>query len=214
MIKRIDHIAIAVRDLDRARAFFVDLLGGRELYSAPDPAQHFRWTTIELGTSCLIELIDPLGEEGFLHRFLEARGEGPHHVTIQVDDIRATRGRIEAGGVTTFGFSEALEGWKEFFIHPKEAFGTLIQFAEFEPLRWIQEGYVPAAYSEFVGETDGEESGEPLSVRRVRTDGRRGVEIRVGDRRLVLSEGRAAGLLRALREALSGEVPGDLADRP
>ena len=65
MIKRVDHVSIAVRDLGRAKAFFIDGLGGKELFSGPAEGQGFRWTLIELGTSCLIELIDPMGEEGF-----------------------------------------------------------------------------------------------------------------------------------------------------
>jgi catechol 2,3-dioxygenase-like lactoylglutathione lyase family enzyme len=73
MIRRIDHISIAVKDLEKAKAFFLDVLGGRELYCASSREQNFRFTTLELGTSCLIELIDPLGEEGFVHRFLERR---------------------------------------------------------------------------------------------------------------------------------------------
>ena len=90
MIRRIDHLSIAVRDLEKARHLFLNILGGKELFSAPVGPQKFRWTTIELGTSCFIELIDPLEPDGFVHRFLETRGEGPHHITIQVDDIRCT----------------------------------------------------------------------------------------------------------------------------
>ena len=70
MVRRIDHISIAVRDLARAKAFFIEVLGGRELFAAPVPEQKFRWTTIELGNSCFIELIDPLEGEGFVQRFL------------------------------------------------------------------------------------------------------------------------------------------------
>ena len=78
MIRRIDHIAIAVRDLQAAKEFYINVLGGRELFSAPDEIHKLRWTTIELGSSCLLELVDPIGEDGFLHRFLQGRGEGPH----------------------------------------------------------------------------------------------------------------------------------------
>ena len=104
------------------------------------PDQGFRWTTFELGTSCLIEVIDPLEGDGFLQRFLEKRGEGPHHVTIQVDDIARVMAVLEEKGIEMFGYSEALSGWKEVFVHPKQAFGTLIQFAEFNPLDWGERG--------------------------------------------------------------------------
>ena len=145
MIRRIDHVSIAVRDLERARTFFLDGLGGRELYCAPVPEQKYRWTTVELGTSCFIELIDPLEKDGFVYRFLEGRGEGPHHITVQVNDLQETYRLLQEKGIPTFGFAEPFPGWKELYIHPKNAFGTLIQFAEFNPLDWIQPGYIPAA---------------------------------------------------------------------
>ena len=203
MIRRIDHVAIAVRDLERAKHFFIECLGGRELFSAPFADQGFRWTTLELGTSCFIELIDPLEEDGFVHRFLETRGEGPHHITIQVDDIGAMHEMLEAKGIKTFGYSEALPGWKEFYIHPKEAFGTLIQFAEFNPLDWINPGYVPPSYREFVpGEQAGTEE-EPISVRRVESG--KGVEIEIRRRGQAVSipADQAGGLIEALKSLVS-----------
>src|SRR5512136_2960029 len=122
MIRRIDHVSIAVRDQAKAKAFFIDVLGGKNLFEAPVPWRKYRWTTIELGTSCFLELIDPLEKDGFLHRFLDSRGEGPHHITIQVKDIQEARRILEERGIPTFGFSEDLPGWKELFIHPRDAF--------------------------------------------------------------------------------------------
>ena len=148
MIKRVDHVSIAVRDLGRAKAFFIDGLGGKELFSGPAEGQGFRWTMVELGTSCLIELVDPIGEEGFLHRFLQERGEGTHHITVHVDDAGEAHAALTAKGIPTFGY-HAFPSWKEFFVHPRDAFGTLLQFVEFEPLEWINPGYVPKAYEEF-----------------------------------------------------------------
>jgi methylmalonyl-CoA/ethylmalonyl-CoA epimerase len=157
MIRRIDHISVAVRDLAKAKAFFEAVLGAREIYSAPMEGQGFRWTTLEWGDSCLLELIDPVGDDGFLQRFLEKSGEGMHHITVQVEDARDAQERLHAQGVPTFGYSEAIPGWKEFFIHPKAAFGTLIQCAEFDPLCWINPGYIPRAYRDFA-------PGGPVSV--------------------------------------------------
>ena len=180
MIRRIDHVSIAVRDMEKARGFFVDVLGGRELFCGPVPDQKYRWTTIELGTSCFIELIDPINNEGFVQKFLDGRGEGPHHVTLQVDDIAAAHKLMEQKGVPTFGFFEAFPGWKEFYIHPKHAFGTLIQFAEFHPLDWIWPGYVPPSYWEFVAPNKVSTPAEPLEVSKVKVEGGFGVEIRSG----------------------------------
>lgn len=199
MIRRIDHIAIAVRDLERARSFFIDGLGGRELFSAPFDSQGYRWTTLELGTSCFIELIDPIGTEGFAHRFIEKRGEGPHHITIQVDDIEGMHRILEAKGIKTFGYSEALPGWKEFYIHPKEAFGTLIQFAEFNPLDWINPGYIPPSYREFVREQEVGTEEAPISVRRVEGEEGPEMEIRRGAQTFRIPERLAGSLIEALR---------------
>jgi len=198
MIRRIDHVAIAVRDLERAKHFFIECLGGRELFCAPFADQGYRWTTLELGSSCFIELIDPLDADGFVHRFIEKRGEGPHHITIQVDDLEATHKTLEEKGIKTFGYSEALPGWKEFYIHPKEAFGTLIQFAEFDPLNWINPGYVPASYREFVPEQQAGAGDDPISVRRVEGEEGLEIEIRRGDRTLSITETQATSLIRAL----------------
>jgi methylmalonyl-CoA/ethylmalonyl-CoA epimerase len=181
MIRRIDHISIAVRDLDQARKFFLDILGGRELFCAPVPAQKFRWTTLELGTSCFIELIDPLEKDGFVHKFLESRGEGPHHITIQVDDLGKVHERLQEKGVPTFGYAEPFPGWKELYVHPKNAFGTLIQFAEFNPLDWIEKGYIPPSYREFMPPKKLGEGKDRLDVRFVRTDGGGCVEVAQGE---------------------------------
>lgn len=200
MIRRIDHIAIAVRDLEKAKAFFIDMLGGRELFSAPVEKQKFRWTTIELGTSCFIELIDSLEEEGFLHRFLQQRGEGPHHITIQVNDVQETQRILESRGVPTFGLAETFPNWKELYIHPKHAFGTLIQFAEFNPLEWINPGYIPAAYREFVAAREGEGEEKSLEVRSVATDTGRELEICIGTDTIRLPESQLNNLMDRLKK--------------
>lgn len=198
MIRRIDHIAIAVRDLKRARAFFLDGLGGRELFSEPFPQQKFRWTTIELGTSCFIELVDPLEGDGFLHRFLESRGEGPHHITIQVNDIKETYRTLQERGIPTFGYSEPFPGWKEVYIHPKNAFGTLIQFAEFNPLDWIKPGYIPPSYREFAPPQEiGREEGR-VEVQRVETEDGPQVEIRQAEEVIRIPQACLKDLIQAL----------------
>jgi len=206
MIRRIDHVAIAVRDLERAKHFFIECLGGRELFCAPFADQGYRWTTLELGTSCFIELIDPLNADGFVHRFIEKRGEGPHHITIQVDDLEAMHKTLEGKGIKTFGYSEALPGWKEFYIHPKEAFGTLIQFAEFNPLNWINPGYVPPSYREFVPEQQVGAEDDSIAVRRVAGEKGSQIEIRRGMQSLHIPEDQAANFIQALESVLSSKT--------
>jgi D-lactate dehydrogenase (cytochrome) len=138
MIRRIDHVSIAVRDLENAKRFFCGVLGGRELYTATEAGEGFRWTAIGLGSSCALELIDPVGENSFLHRFLDRRGNGAHHVTFQVNDLDDARATLEARGVPTFGYNDADPNWKYFYVHPRDAFGVLLQFAELDPGAWTE----------------------------------------------------------------------------
>lgn len=201
MIIRIDHIAIAVRELQKARTFFIDKLGGKELFSAPLKSQNFHWTTIELGTSCFVELIDPIGNEGFLQRFLDQHGEGMHHITIQVDDAKGAEAAFGAMGVATFGYNENLPGWKEFFVHPKDAFGTLLQFAEFNPLDWINPGYVPRSYQEFVPEDDekDQEKGK-VEARAFEEKGKRAIELSQGDVSIKIDQKELPELIAVLKK--------------
>jgi methylmalonyl-CoA/ethylmalonyl-CoA epimerase len=200
MIKRIDHISIAVSDLEKAKKFFLDGLGGRELFCAPSPSQKFRWTTIELGTSCLLELIDPVGEDGFLHRFIQTHGEGLHHITVQVNDIQEALRTLEERGIPTFGFCEPLPGWKEAFVHPKDAFGVLLQLAQFNPLDWIEPTYIPRAYEEFAPPKETGSEREEVKVRRLELESGPCVELRQGDHVIRVPETHVRDLIRALEE--------------
>lgn len=203
MIRRIDHIAIGVRDLEKAKRFFIEKLGGRELFSAPVPPQGYRATTLELGASCFLELLNPLETEGFLHRFLASRGEGPHHITIQVEDIRETVHLLEEKGIPAFGYSEALPGWKEVFVHPRDAFGTLLQFAEFNPLDWINPGYIPPSYREFAPAEQRQSAEAPVEVRPV--DDR--VEVTCGGERVRVPRSEISKLIQML-QAVQSAPPG------
>jgi len=200
MIRRIDHVSIAVRDLTKAKAFFIDILGGKNLFEAPVPWQKFRWTTIELGTSCFIELIDPLEKDSFVQRFLDNRGEGPHHITIQVNDIQEVHRKLEENGIPTFGLAEPFPNWKEMYIHPKHAFGTLIQFAEFKPLDWINPGYIPTSYAEFVPRDQKGTKEGAVEVQRVKGEKEPEVEIRQGEQKVRVLLSQLEDLIQTLKK--------------
>jgi methylmalonyl-CoA/ethylmalonyl-CoA epimerase len=202
MIRRIDHVSIAVRDQAKAKAFFIDVLGGKNLFEAPVPSQKYRWTTIELGTSCFIELIGPLEKDGFVQKFLDHRGEGPHHITIQVNDLQKVHRKLEENGIPTFGLAEPFPGWKEMYIHPKHAFGTLIQFAEFKPLDWINPGYIPPSYAEFApAEEVGAKEGR-IEVQKVQGEKDSGVEIRQGGQKIRVPLSQVENLLETLKRQI------------
>jgi methylmalonyl-CoA/ethylmalonyl-CoA epimerase len=200
MIRRIDHVSIAVRDQAKAKAFFIDVLGGKNLFEAPVPWQKYRWTTIELGTSCFIELIGPLEKDGFVQKFLDHRGEGPHHITIQVNNLQEVHRKLEDNRIPTFGLAEPFPGWKEMYIHPKHAFGTLIQFAEFKPLEWINAGYIPPSYAEFApAEEVGAKEGR-IEVQRVQGEKGPEVEIRQAGNQIRVPLSRLGNLIQTLKK--------------
>ena len=130
---RIDHIALAVRDYAAAKAFFERIFGAFPGAGAPDQRLGFSWRVFSLGDLSRLEILAPLGAKSFLEGFLRNREGGLHHITLQTDDIHAMRTHLDRCGVPYFGFSDAASDWKELFIHPRDAFGVLIQVAAFEP---------------------------------------------------------------------------------
>ncbi len=131
MILRVDHVSIAVRDPARARRFFEKLMGAVPGAAAVDETTKYRWQIFSLGDLSRLELIHPTGTGSFLDGFLKNRAGGVHHITLQTADIRRTRASLIAQEIPHFGFREDDPYWKELFIHPRDAFGVLIQIAEF-----------------------------------------------------------------------------------
>jgi len=140
MISRIDHVSIAVKDYEKARDFFQNVLGAVSGISATDTHMDFFWHVLSLGDLTRIELITPTEEDSFLIRFLDGKKEGAvHHITLETPDIRETVKFLDEKNVPYFGFNEEREEWKEVFIHPKDAFGVLIQIAEFDPAYYLDQ---------------------------------------------------------------------------
>ena len=125
---RFDHIAIGMERMADATDFLVGRLGG-----VPDsggPGGGFRWAawTFEGGGS--IEVIEPAGADGFLHRFLAARGPGLHHVTFKVSSLADAAARAEAQGYRLVGRDETDPDWLVAYLHPKEALGVVVQLGQ------------------------------------------------------------------------------------
>ncbi len=131
MIRRLDHIAIAVPDMEAAIARFVDDLGielaGRE--DVPSESTSTAFLPID-GTK--IELIHPIAGEGPVAAYLEKSGGGLHHLCFETDDIEADMARLKEKGYRFL--SEApkpgAHGTRVAFIHPKSCGGVLIELAE------------------------------------------------------------------------------------
>jgi methylmalonyl-CoA/ethylmalonyl-CoA epimerase len=125
---RLDHIAIALPSISRAPDLLVGVLGG-----VPDksrPAGVFRWATWRFEGGGCIEILEPVGADGFLHRFLAARGPGVHHVTFKVPRLSEVCRRAQGLGYDIVGRDESDPSWKEAFLHPKQGQGIVVQLVE------------------------------------------------------------------------------------
>jgi methylmalonyl-CoA/ethylmalonyl-CoA epimerase len=133
MISRIDHVSIAVQNHGKAARFFQDVTGAVAGAEGADPVSQYFWQIFSLGDLSRLEIISPTGGKSFLKGFLQSREAGVHHITLQTPDIRQAMARLRAHRVPFFGYHEYPGGdWKEVFIHPRDAFGVLIQIAEFD----------------------------------------------------------------------------------
>jgi methylmalonyl-CoA/ethylmalonyl-CoA epimerase len=137
MISRIDHIAIAVKDYDKAYRFFSALLGAVPGSSSRDESMNYLWQNLSLGDLSRLELLSVTGPNSFLDGFLAKKDGGVHHITMQTPDIKKAAAELERNGIPYFGYHEYGNVWKELFIHPKNAFGVLIQIAEFTADDWL-----------------------------------------------------------------------------
>ncbi|HUK59268.1 MAG TPA: methylmalonyl-CoA epimerase [Stellaceae bacterium] len=133
MIGRLNHVAIAVADLDAAAKLYRDTLGGA--VSAPVPLPEHGVTTVFVTLpNAKIELISPLGENSPIAAFLARHpGGGIHHLCYEVEDILAARDRIEATGARVLGDGEpriGAHGKPVLFLSPRDFCGTLIELEE------------------------------------------------------------------------------------
>ena len=124
-----DHIAIAVPRMGEAPAVLVGTLGGTPTGDG-GASGAYTWAQWGFAGGGRLEILEPLGDDGFLHRFLAARGPGIHHATFRVSDLGAACARASAHGFRIVGRDESDPSWAEAFLHPKEALGIVVQLAE------------------------------------------------------------------------------------
>jgi methylmalonyl-CoA/ethylmalonyl-CoA epimerase len=124
---KINHVAIVVQDIDAALNFWEQTFG-LELDHVEDvPSQKSKVAFLPLGES-EIELVQPTTSDSGLANFLEKRGEGMHHICIEVEDIDATLAELKSKGVRLINdVPEELPGRKMAFVHPKAANGVLVE---------------------------------------------------------------------------------------
>ena len=133
MIGRLNHVAIAVKDLAAATAVYRDVLGAEVSAPLPQPAHGVTVVFVQLPNT-KIELLEPLGEASSIANFVEKNPGGAiHHVCYEVDDILAARDSLKAKGARVLGNGDpkiGAHGKPVLFLHPKDFCGTLVEIEQ------------------------------------------------------------------------------------
>lgn len=133
MPKRIDHVAIIVRNIEQALVFYRDILGITASDIKEIPTEQVRIAFLPMGgpDGSEIELIEPTSANASLSKFLEKRGEGLHHICLEVDDIDAALAEMQDNGTPVLDKEPriAAEG-RAIFIHPRATNGVLLELIE------------------------------------------------------------------------------------
>jgi LAO/AO transport system kinase len=127
----LDHVGIAVQDIDKSLAFFRDALGLTVEVPKEIASQRVRAHFIPVGESS-IELLEATASDSAIARYVEKRGPGIHHITLRVDDIRAVLEQLKARGVRLVDQEPrpGAEGSLVAFIHPSAAHGVLVELKQ------------------------------------------------------------------------------------
>ena len=131
MIKKVNHIAVVVPDLDAAMKFWVEAFGLSLERVEQVPREGVAVAFLPVGES-EIELLQPTDPEGGVARYLEKRGAGLHHLCFEVDDIEATLARLKAAEIPLINETAVAggDGKKYAFVHPKGTGGVLVELYE------------------------------------------------------------------------------------
>lgn len=133
MIGRLNHVAIAVPNLEAASKLYREALGAEITAPVPEPDHGVTVVFVNLPNT-KIEFLEPLGEDSPINAFLERNpGGGIHHVCYEVEDIRAARDKLVAAGARVLGSGEpkiGAHGKPVLFLHPKDFLGTLVELEQ------------------------------------------------------------------------------------
>ncbi|MFP4199049.1 MAG: methylmalonyl-CoA epimerase [Halanaerobium sp.] len=130
-LKKIEHIGIAVQNLEKALAFYRDILGLEFLKKEIVESQAVKIAFLKVGET-KIELLEPLNKESTIARFIEKNGEGIHHFAILVDSIEEQIKAVQAQGARLIGnkVTAGADNMKIIFVHPQSTNGVLLELCE------------------------------------------------------------------------------------
>jgi catechol 2,3-dioxygenase-like lactoylglutathione lyase family enzyme len=127
-----DHVALAAGDVQPLIDVLIRDLGATQLWG--NESSDFRWVLMRVGDGKYgfnLELLEPgPDEDSFLRRFLDRRGPGPHHLTFKTDDLDAAMARLEAAGYELIDLDVRDPTWREAYLSPRAAHGTVLQLAD------------------------------------------------------------------------------------
>jgi methylmalonyl-CoA/ethylmalonyl-CoA epimerase len=131
MIRRINHVAIVVEDLDAALGFWRDALGLPLQKTEANPGESVDIAFLPVGDS-EIELLKPTDADSGIGKYLAKKGQGMHHLCVEVEDIEAVIAQLVAHGVEMINAEPRVrpEGTRYAFVHPKSAGGVLVELYE------------------------------------------------------------------------------------
>ena len=131
MIKKVDHIAIAVKNLDEALKLYEDLFGAKPSKIETLPQQGVKAALLPMAEGGEIELLEPIDPQSGVAKFLESRGEGVHHICLEVENVDQALSTLADKGVQLIDEQGrvGLAG-KVGFLHPKSTKGVLIELAQ------------------------------------------------------------------------------------
>ena len=131
MIKKFNHVGVAVKDLERALSFFQETFGAELVWRARYEEEGIESVCIAIGEAHF-ELIGSLDAKSLIARFIESRGEGIHHVSLQTDDFDKTIESLKAKGMKIVSERDTTD-FKAAFIHPTSSVGVLTEIIEPKP---------------------------------------------------------------------------------
>jgi methylmalonyl-CoA epimerase len=130
MIKKIDHVGIVVKNIDETLQILSNAFGFEVINSTNDTQGEFKTVVISTGDASL-ELIQPLNASGGIARFLEQRGGGMHHLSLEVENIDKVLQSLEGKGLSLLNkVPQTFESRKVAFIHPRSTGGILVELVE------------------------------------------------------------------------------------
>ncbi|WP_077213905.1 methylmalonyl-CoA epimerase [Bacillus dakarensis] len=131
MIKKVDHIGIAVKSLEETLPFYTEVLNLKYLGTEVVESQKVKVAFLKAGET-KIELLEPTTEESTIAKFIEKRGEGIHHMALAVDDIQERINEIKTKGIRMIDDEARIgaAGAEVAFMHPKSTGSVLVELCE------------------------------------------------------------------------------------